>query len=85
MSQLDKHILNSKALSLIKAFDYPAEVLLVKHLADQCDIKSEEELVELIKDRPDISQVMKVKLQNAYRDVYRNNMYDARKIPNILR
>ena len=85
ITPLDKHFLDKKALTIIKACEFPLEVLLVKHLADQCDIKSEEELVALLETAPNISQVMKVKLQNGYRDVYTNNMYKANKIPNIFR
>lgn len=85
ITPLDKHFLDKKALAIIKACEFPLEVLLVKHLAEQCDIKSEEELVALLETAPNISQVMKVKLQNGYRDVYRNNMYKANKIPNIFK
>lgn len=88
LTPLDKHFYDQKALSIIKHLNnFPIEVLIIKHLVKDCDLKSEEELVALLKtvNTPEISQVMKVKLQNGYRDVFVSKIYKLDKIPNIFK
>jgi hypothetical protein len=73
-------------IKLVKIFEkFPVDVILTKHLI-MAGIDTEEKLVELIKNEPAISQGMKIKLQNNFRDIERNiNGYVFNKIPNIFK
>jgi hypothetical protein len=79
-----KNMETKKILTLIKTLEkYPLEVVLVKHLIIE-GIDTEEKLIELLKTDNVISQPIKVKLQNYFRDVERG-LYDINKIPLLFK
>lgn len=72
---------NQKLLDVLKTFEkYPLEVVFIKAMILN-GIQSEQELVDLLATHKTLSQPTKVKLQNAYRDITKNHMYDFNKIP----
>jgi hypothetical protein len=75
-----------KIFDIIKILDkYPLEIVFVKHLMLN-GIDSEEKLIELLKTDNTLSQVWKVKLHNAFRDLLPNRgMYDFKKIPILFK
>jgi hypothetical protein len=76
---------NKKLLDILKTFEkYPLEVIFMKAMILN-GVKSEEELVELLNTHKTLAQPTKVNLQNAYRDITRNHLYDFDKIPTMFK
>jgi hypothetical protein len=76
---------NKKLLDILHTFEkYPLEVIFVKAMMLN-GIESEQELIDLLKTHPTLSMPKKVNLQNAYRDITRNHMYDFDKIPTMFK
>ena len=76
---------NQKLLGILKTLEkYPLEVMFVKSMMLN-GIKSEAELIELLKTDNILSSVWKNKLQNAYRDINVSHIYDFNKIPTMFK
>lgn len=74
-----------KILNLVKIFQKtPVELVLVKHLIMN-GVDTEEKLLDLFKTENSISQVIKVKMQNHFRDLVVSKTLDIGKIPNVFK
>lgn len=62
----------------------PVELILTKHLIMN-SINTEQELVDLLKTENTISQGMKVKIQNYFRDLVVSKILDIDKVPNVFK
>ena len=73
-----------EVLNVIKTLEkYPIETIFIKHLMLD-GINTEEKLVNFLKTDNEISQAIKVSLQNYYRDI-NSNFYDFNKIPLLFK
>lgn len=74
-----------KVINLVKIFEKtPVELVLTKHLIIN-GVDTEEKLLELLKNEKTISQPMKVKIQNYFRDLVFSKIIDIDKVPNVFK